>query len=498
MSDPLLKEIDFLRHARMLQAAAGAACPVAFCTASGEVYWTSESRGERHLSDAVGELLGQGADADVAERSELGEGRTLLCHPVTSSDSGEIGWLAVLAAEAGAEKLETALHEVSSSVGNEYRLHSEVASLVGELSDRYEELNLVYSLQDTESASGSEGVGVQSLMQNFAGFLNIDATAFLLGSSQKPIYAENPARPLPDIDLVLAELRTLWRFVSIGKKPIVINESDDPRRTYLLAKAPYRVIACPVANGPVVDGMLALVRHPDQSEFSNSDRNLAMVVAKQVAVLLRNRKMLGDMRRFADQMAAALIEAVEAKDPYTRGHSERVQGFSVRLGRAAELLAADVEAVSWGALLHDVGKIGIPDAILCKTGKLTNDEYTLVKIHPERSYEILRHVEHLGQNALDAARYHQEKFDGTGYPHGLRGDDIPLHARVIAVGDTYDAITSSRAYRAAQSHEAAMREIRDVAGSQLDPRFVAIFEKLFEDDPLPLLEIAGRPESSDA
>jgi HD-GYP domain-containing protein (c-di-GMP phosphodiesterase class II) len=154
----------------------------------------------------------------------------------------------------------------------------------------------------------------------------------------------------------------------------------------------------------------------------------------------------------------------------------------MEIGRAMALSAEEIDNLHWGALLHDVGKIGIPDAVLCKPARLTPDEYAFIMVHPERSYEILRHIDRLA-GALPGARHHQEKFDGTGYPHGLKGKNIPLQARVIAVADTYDSITSSRAYRAGRSHEFALEEIRRVAGTQLDPEIVDVFLDLCAADP---------------
>ncbi len=225
-----------------------------------------------------------------------------------------------------------------------------------------------------------------------------------------------------------------------------------------------------------------LVRQPTRPDFSNSDRSLAKVVADQLGVMMRNRTMLEGMRKFGEQMAGALIEAVEAKDPYTRGHSERVQAVSVHIGQSLGLPRGDLEDLFWGSIMHDIGKIAIPDVILSKPGVLTADEYTFIKTHPERSFEILRHIEYLNRSALEGARYHHERFDGTGYPLGLEGKGIPLPARVIAVADAYDAMTSSRSYRVAMSHDDAVAEIDRVSGAQLDPEVVSAFESAYRND----------------
>jgi len=218
--------------------------------------------------------------------------------------------------------------------------------------------------------------------------------------------------------------------------------------------------------------------------FSNSDRHLGEVLANQLSAMVSQVLAVSSTKKFTAQLAMAMVEAVEAKDPYTRGHSERVHHLSMEIGRALNLPEEEMQDLHWGSLLHDVGKIGIPDAILCKPARLTTDEYTFIMVHPERSYEILRHIDQL-KNAVPGARHHQEMWDGKGYPHGLKGTRIPLHARIMAVADTYDSITSSRAYRAGRSHEVAMAEIARVSGTQLDPSMVAVFAKLCATDPEP-------------
>jgi len=318
----------------------------------------------------------------------------------------------------------------------------------------------------------------QSLLQAASEHLNVDVVAFVRPSKEICLYATSLSKEIHNLDLVLIEMRgDLYRFVQSSGESIVLNDANDPRRAYIFTDMPYKVIACPVHSDRKVDSLVVLLNHQHKPDFTNSDRKLAEVLANQLSSLSNTFLLLESMQEFNQQMAMTLIEAVEAKDPYTRGHSERVHHLSMEIGRAMGLPADELDDLFWGSLLHDVGKIGIPDAVLCKPSRLTSDEYTFIKVHPERSYEILRHIKHF-ERAVLGARHHQEMFDGKGYPHGLKGDRIPLHGRIIAVADTYDSITSSRAYRAGRSHEASMIEIERVSGTQLDPAIVEVFKTI--------------------
>jgi HD-GYP domain-containing protein (c-di-GMP phosphodiesterase class II) len=313
--------------------------------------------------------------------------------------------------------------------------------------------------------------------------MDADVAAFVKPGENLCVHATNLSAPIHNLDLVLVEMRgDLYRFTHSARAPIVINDADDPRRSYIFTDLPFKLLCCPVIHERTVVAILVLANHLAKPDFSNSDRKLGELLANQLSGLSKMYGMLAETQKFNEQMANALIEAVEAKDPYTRGHSERVHYIAMQIGEAMKLGARDTDDLYWGSLLHDVGKIGIPDAVLCKPGRLTRDEFTFIMVHPERSYEILRHIERL-KGAVPGARHHQEKYDGSGYPHGLRGADIPLNARIIAVADTYDSITSSRAYRAGRSHEVAMAEIARVAGSQLDPAIIRVFEEVCAAEP---------------
>jgi len=177
----------------------------------------------------------------------------------------------------------------------------------------------------------------------------------------------------------------------------------------------------------------------------------------------------------------ALTTALETRDQETHGHSERVVSYSLRLGREYGLNREQMKALEFGSLLHDIGKIGVPDSILRKPAKLTEDEWVLMREHPLHGQQILRGIEFL-QGAARVVAQHHEQWDGSGYPLGLHEEDIDLNARIFAVADAFDAITSDRVYRKGKSYEAAAKELDDWAGRQFDPKVVAAFHRVAKED----------------
>jgi HD superfamily phosphohydrolase YqeK len=181
--------------------------------------------------------------------------------------------------------------------------------------------------------------------------------------------------------------------------------------------------------------------------------------------------------QFANQQRAyeatlrVLCQAVETKDFYTRGHSERVSRGSVMIARAIGMRPERVEAIRYAGMLHDVGKLGVPTKVLQKTGTLTEEEYAAIQLHPMRGLEIIKEIGFLDE-ALAGIMHHHERIDGRGYPMGLAGDEIPEFARVLAVADAFDCMTSTRSYRDARSVAAAVAELRRCSGTQFDPAFV--------------------------
>ena len=177
----------------------------------------------------------------------------------------------------------------------------------------------------------------------------------------------------------------------------------------------------------------------------------------------------------------ALTAALETRDSETHGHSERVVSYSLRLGREYGLNSEEMKALEFGSLLHDIGKIGVPDSILRKPAKLTEEEWVRMREHPLHGQQILRGIEFL-QGAARVVAQHHEKWDGTGYPLGLRAEEIDINARIFAVADAFDAITSDRVYRRGKSYEAAAQELDDWAGRQFDAKVVAAFHRVPKED----------------
>ena len=191
-----------------------------------------------------------------------------------------------------------------------------------------------------------------------------------------------------------------------------------------------------------------------------------------------NNKKMEELNR---EVVTALAEAIDAKDAYTNGHSSRVAKYSRMIASKLGYPEAELNEIYMMGLLHDIGKIGVPDEVINKTEKLTDEEYEMIKAHPVIGSKILESIK-ANPRLSTGARWHHERYDGRGYPDGLSGENIPEEARIIAVADAYDAMTSTRSYRGVMPQEKVRREIENGIGSQFDPRFAKIMLGLIDED----------------
>jgi HD-GYP domain-containing protein (c-di-GMP phosphodiesterase class II) len=236
-----------------------------------------------------------------------------------------------------------------------------------------------------------------------------------------------------------------------------------------------QVLAQPlICKGKAVGVLAAGGKHGDDPDVSSYDIQLIEAAAGYINAFSDNVALYEDQHNLFMGTVQALTAAIDAKDRYTFGHSERVAHLASALALHTGMNRVQAERVRIAGLVHDVGKIGVPEAVLCKSGKLTAEEYEAIKKHPEIGHTILRDISLL-EDVLPGVLHHHERFDGKGYPHGLVGEKIPYMARLLAVADTFDAMSSTRSYRAAMPRARVLTEVAQCAGTQFDPVLARAF-----------------------
>jgi putative nucleotidyltransferase with HDIG domain len=242
-----------------------------------------------------------------------------------------------------------------------------------------------------------------------------------------------------------------------------------------MRRGAYDYLLKPFEREHLLSTVLRALEHRQALEESqNYQQNLEQVVRARTEML---RQAMEDLEHSYDVTLEALGDALDLKDSETEGHSKRVTAYTIALARAMGISPAEIKTIARGAFLHDIGKMAIPDEILRKPGKLTAGEQELMREHCTRGYQMLRKI-HFLSKAAEIVFTHQEHYDGSGYPSATKGNDIPIGARIFAVADTMDAITSDRPYRVARTFDVAREEILRCSGTQFDPRVVETFLKI--------------------
>lgn len=261
----------------------------------------------------------------------------------------------------------------------------------------------------------------------------------------------------------------------------VPDPQKDPRYVKGVAGDSQPFISLPLLVKSKPIGVLNLHADGSPEPFNDYAVKFLNILAGEAAVMLHNLDLFDRLETFYLEMVKTLARAVDSKDAYTHEHSDRASLRARRLAAEMQLPDQMARYIEYAALLHDIGKIGIDESILLKPGKLTPEEYEQMKKHPVIGHQILAPVKFLGPVA-QMVLYHQEWYDGRGYPEGLKGEEIPLGARMVAVIDAWDAMTSDRPYRKALGREIAIGELRKGAGTQFDPKVVEAFLKLEAED----------------
>ncbi len=291
-----------------------------------------------------------------------------------------------------------------------------------------------------------------------------------LAEALKPaLTEEEPLEALPELQNALA-VRTVEteQLCLVNRGEALVRSADA-----WMAERPVVALGLPLFAEGHAFGALTLIAERHGEAYTRDDVEFLRTLASQVSVAAKNAQLYRSLEISYLDTVAALAAAVDAKDAYTRGHSERVMRNSVHIARALGLPRAEVEMIRYSALLHDVGKIGLPTHILSTKEKLTPEEFNLVKQHPVIGYEIVRPITFL-RRALAGIRHHHERWDGRGYPDGLGTTDIPFMARLLTLADTWDAMAHDRFYRRARTPEQIVQEFWDCSGTQFDSDLVPV------------------------
>lgn len=265
-------------------------------------------------------------------------------------------------------------------------------------------------------------------------------------------------------------------------QPLIIQDvQSDPRffktadeKSFFKTKS---MLSVPLMTKERAIGVLEAI-NKNEGLFDEEDKDGLCALANQVAVAVENADLYQQLKETFYETAQALAETIEKRDPYTGGHTQRVMRYSVSMGELMGLSGKELEDLKLAAILHDIGKIGVRDDVLLKQAELDDDEVRRMNRHPEYGAEILRHVSRL-KDIVPGVRGHHEKYDGSGYPDQLKGDDIPLIARIIAVADTFDAMTTDRPYRKGLAPETAFEVLNKQAWKQFDGKAVELLIRAY-------------------
>jgi HD-GYP domain-containing protein (c-di-GMP phosphodiesterase class II) len=383
-----------------------------------------------------------------------------------------------------AKRMELFLTHLVGLAGDTWANRNEIEAVAEELSLSFEDLSLyaristhMRSLQFSEEMLKALVEELQETLRVDLAFIELpdreEYNAIVTGrerrdrASDEQAFAHNLIQSIPEA------------APSLEQDYFIVNDSGTTPGYRELHPEPYRFLAVKVAHNSTFDGWLGLVSFRLEEHFRQSELRLLQSMAKQISVLLANVDLYHDLEKFVINMVKSLVFAIEAKDVYTRGHSERVNRYAMLMAQRLQLDKTQQDILNWASILHDIGKIGVPESILNKPGRLNEEEFDVIKRHSKKGHDILEPLEQLA-SCLPSILHHHERLDGKGYPHGLKGEEIPFLARIIAVADTFDAITSNRAYRSAKAAEKALAIVEEVAGTQLDPVVVEAFKEVYD------------------
>jgi len=357
-----------------------------------------------------------------------------------------------------------------------------IFKLAAKIRQNHRQLIILHDM-DRSILSGLSHKGVMNaVVDKLMSLLKADAAAILTMNKYhgfKEVFSNNLSNDFrKNIKL---ENNSFLTSVIDNRKPLIISkiskDEDEGFIGTIRNEGFMAYMSTPIiAKGGTPTGVLMLYSRKPRN-YTKQELNLIEAINSRIGMVLDRAWLLERIQEINFESVRALVGAIELRDPYTIGHSIQVANLSVIIARELEFSERDLNLIEFAGLLHDIGKIVVPEAILQKNGKLTSDEWKIIKMHATHSAKIIEPVRNL-RSVQTWVLHHHEKWDGSGYPAGRKAEQIPLQSRILAVCDAYSAMTGNRPYRNALSEEEAREEIARVAGKQLDPKIVDIFLSL--------------------
>lgn len=373
----------------------------------------------------------------------------------------------------------------------------ENARLYQETEERLRRLDALRRIDLAISSSMDIRISLDVLLDQVHTHLKVDASSVLLMDPASNDFYAAATRGFRS--LAASRMRVRMGSGCVGRaaverRTVPASDLDELKEDPLLTQLPVDeeiqfIAATPLISKGAVEGVLVVLQ---RSPFTPSEDwySFLEILAGQAAIAINNARLFENLQITNQQLIMAYSETIEGwsraldlRDQETEGHTQRVTEMSLRLARSMNVFSdEELTYFRWGALLHDIGKMGVPDQILLKPEKLTEKEEAIMRMHPEFAFRLLNSITFL-RRALDIPHYHHEWYDGTGYPEGLKGEQIPLAARIFAIVDVWDALCSDRPYREGWSDDKVIRYLKKQTGTQFDPKVVDAFLKVLEETP---------------
>jgi len=346
--------------------------------------------------------------------------------------------------------------------------------------ERSKELTLLYKIgRDVLSTLELEEV-LRTIVDTISRTLDIEICSILLLDKETNQLVIKSACGLPQEIIAQTKLKpdeAISGWVIQHKEPLLVEDIEtDPRFATDSHEKYYThsFISVPLMAKEEIIGVVNVNNKRTKEIFTKDDLRLVRGVANEATIAIENARLYSSLEDAYLKTVVALTSAIDAKDHYTMDHSEHVSNYAVAMAKELRLSPTEIEDIRRACQLHDLGKIGVHDQILTKPDKLTPDEWKEIKLHSLKSAEILKPLAFLAE-VIILIEQHHERYDSAGYPYGLKGDEIKLGARIIAVADSFDAMVTPRPYRQRLSIEAAIEEIKKNSGTQFDPKIVELF-----------------------